>query len=912
MIFSRLFLLFLYVGLSIPSVASIIDSTFVVSVKSGDSQSPISQASIRLFVKGKVITGFTDKKGRMSYHGNYTLLDSLRVTMIGYQTFTHFCHGESRVDIALSSENKSLPEVYVTAHEVNTLQSTSVITHEALTHIQPSSFADILSLLPGHRSVDPDLSSIKSIRLRAASDGGNNYATLSLGTAFVMDGAVLSTHANRQTISGNVWKRDGLEGAGRGIDMRSIPTDDIQQVEIIRGVPSVKYGNIVSGVVNIKRSIGEPILTVRLKSDLRTTLFAVSKGWRSTMHEYGTSIGYLISDADPRVPFQSYRRMNASFRHKAWLKRGGASALVLRQYLDFSTTIDNIKQDPDINVNPDDRFYSRNSNVSLSQKLILTSDEKALRRFEIGLDASVAPQQLKQTETIISSSPLSVVTDRTTGEHQGTFLPRFFLRKTKVDGLPVVMSACMSSTWNVLKNTELLAGMEMKFEKNMGRGEWLGSVNAQGIKPRREGMPFRNFPSLNMASAYLEVTQAMPLPFQMMLKAAYGLRVQSLMWLGKAYDINNKPYVDPRLNLQITLPSLGRDNQGYQSSVFFSAGLLTLMPPSAYLFSDPIYYDISELQYVNENEGVMMSRYKTYVFDGINYGIVPARNYKWEFRYSASWHGWNLSVAYFHELMTNGFRASSAVYPISYMRYLYDKPDNSFHAEPIQTLALIQTTENGSTTQNQGIELTAHSRRFSPLGLRLSLNGGWFRTIYSNSKDIKEQPGGIVNGKPVGEIGIYSHEEKRCTSFFNTTYLADAWIPSIALSVSLAMETQWFFHETNTYPDRVPTAYIDTTGKIRPYVKEYMNDSRLSQLVRQNSPYFEPGLNIPFSTDINLKASKAFFGKQLMIALFVNKIWSYSPDYDNNGVTIRRVRKPYFGIEINYRLGKRGSIAPVV
>ena len=35
--------------------------------------------------------------------------------------------------------------------------------------------------------------------------------------------------------------------------MRSISTDDIESVEVIRGIPSVEFGNLTSGVVNIKK-----------------------------------------------------------------------------------------------------------------------------------------------------------------------------------------------------------------------------------------------------------------------------------------------------------------------------------------------------------------------------------------------------------------------------------------------------------------------------------------------------------------------------------------------------------------------------------------------------------------------------------------------------------------------------------
>ena len=33
-----------------------------------------------------------------------------------------------------------------------------------------------------------------------------------------------------------------------GVDMREIPTDNIEKVEVVRGIPSVKYGELTSGL----------------------------------------------------------------------------------------------------------------------------------------------------------------------------------------------------------------------------------------------------------------------------------------------------------------------------------------------------------------------------------------------------------------------------------------------------------------------------------------------------------------------------------------------------------------------------------------------------------------------------------------------------------------------------------------
>ena len=901
----RILTVLIFISICSQGFAAPADSTLLVSVFCKETLAPLPYAQIRLYQKNYTVSGITNERGELVHRGNISLIDSLRVSMVGYQSVLRTYKGEHQVKVLLPVEDKLLPEVYVTAQETNVLQTTSTITREALTHIQPSSFTDIMALIPGHRSSDPNLSRINSIQLRVASGGGKDYATSSLGTAFIVDGATISSVANRQTTSTSVWQRGGLESIGLGVDMRSIPTDDIEQVEIIRGVPSVKYGNIVSGVVNIKRSIGSQDLATRIKNDLQSTLISVSKGWKHKENVSTLSLGYLSSNADPRTPFQSFRRINTSLRHRMWILQDEEKYLTWHQHIDLGTTIDNIKQDPEININPDDYFFSRNSNLSLAQKLTFSMTGKALKRLEIDFNASIAPQKIKKIETIITSSPLSVVTEKATGEHQGVFLPKRFLWETEVDGVPLSLNANLTSTWQIIRSLEITNGITFQFDKNIGKGERLASLDERGTKPRREQAPFRELPAIKMLSAYLEATHSIKLPLQMRLKMAYGLRLQSLIALGDIYTINNKPFIDPRANIQLDLPTLGKSPSAYRSSLHFAIGILTLMPTSAYLFSDPLYYDISELQYVDESSGTKLSRYKTYLFDRNNYKITPARNRKWEVRYVSTFKKWNLSIVYFQELMTNGFRSTNNVYPIEYNRYTYSPSLHQLSSEPIKSLALIRTTENGSATQKEGIEFTATSPRYSSTDIRLSINGAWLKTIYYNTLDVKEQGGGIVNGKEVSEVGIYTHEERKQTSILNTSCLMDIWLPNVGLSLSLGIESSWFIHEQNTYPDRIPKAYIDLSGQERPYTKESQKDPKLSQLIRQNSPYLDTGHNVPFASDINLKASKAFFNKQLLVALFVNRIWSYAPDYDNGGVTIRRVRKPYFGLELNYRLGAK-------
>ncbi|MDZ7763810.1 MAG: TonB-dependent receptor plug domain-containing protein [Melioribacteraceae bacterium] len=67
----------------------------------------------------------------------------------------------------------------------------------------------------------------------------------SLGTQVIIDGVPVSNTANLQA-------GIGYSTAGSGVDLRLIPAENIESVEIIRGVPSVKYGDLVDGAVIVK------------------------------------------------------------------------------------------------------------------------------------------------------------------------------------------------------------------------------------------------------------------------------------------------------------------------------------------------------------------------------------------------------------------------------------------------------------------------------------------------------------------------------------------------------------------------------------------------------------------------------------------------------------------------------------
>ena len=143
----------------------------------------------------------------------------------------------------------------ITATEVRGPVSAVHIGREAMQHLQPSSFEDLLELLPGGRASDPAFSASNHIRLREAASSDADYATSSLGVSFVMDGRPLSNDAAMQyggSLSSGMTSDNGVPvSLNAGIDMRTLPTDEIASVEIVQGIPSVEYGDLTSGLVKV-------------------------------------------------------------------------------------------------------------------------------------------------------------------------------------------------------------------------------------------------------------------------------------------------------------------------------------------------------------------------------------------------------------------------------------------------------------------------------------------------------------------------------------------------------------------------------------------------------------------------------------------------------------------------------------
>lgn len=812
-------------------------------------------------------------------------------------------------------KGKELGEVVVTARESRGVTAASVIDRQAMAHLQPSSFTDLVELLPGFVSKDPDMGKANLINLRQAAQAApDGYDTSSLGTSFVIDGVPVNTAAEMQTTADS--DRAGRLTAGKGVDMRSIPTDDIESVEIVRGIPSVEYGELTSGVVKIKRKQGVTGLEARFKADMQSQLFYIGKGFGMPAPGWTVNVSadYLDSRIDPRDNRQNFKRASASLRSNLKRQVKGKD-LTWDSSLNYTGTFERDKNDPDLTVNNTIDYYTNDINsFSWNNTLVLISRQGGFFN-SLGLTTglSYSDEHLRQQKTVASTRLYPLPVSTTPGANNVGFLPMLYMADYDVYGKPFSAFAKLSSRFRYRAgyiSGWLKGGVEWNLSKNFGKGQVYDLTRPLTAGNNSRPRPFDDIPAMQQLSAYVENESEVRLGDHT-LHLQVGLRETQLLGLDGRYYLSGRPYFDPRANLKWTLPYLTVASEPMVFEIGGGAGLHTKMPVAAYLYPDLLFTDEVQLNYFHDNEEWRTMNVMTFVDDRVNYDIKAARNFKWEVSGDISYRGNRLSVTYFRERMHDAFRMASEVRYHTYNRYDASSYDPSTGGAPdidrlpytTETkIAMISRPTNSSRVDKEGMEFTFSSRRFPVVRTRVTVNGAWFRTTMANSTGLWYKPAIIVNGKELPYAGYYEDPEGLVYQSFNTNFTFDTDIPRLKLNVSLSVQNMWFTSSQSLRKAGVPLKYVGLDGVEHLWNPADASDPYLGQLLRSYSQTAFDERRIPLATAFNLKATKRIWNDRIGIALYVNRLISITPDYELYSSLQRRYTTPYFGMELNLKL----------
>lgn len=901
----------LLLSVALPSAVGTVLRGTVTDIATGR---PQDYALVQLFAAGDTTPrgAVTDARGAFVFSGLQPGAYRVKVLFVGYEAWERTLHiaGDTTLRIGLVARPLTTQDVVVTARESRGATSASRIDRQAMEHLQPSSFSDLLSLLPGGMASTPQLGTPNLIRLREAGNSSEDYDISSLGTAFTVDGVPLSTDANLQAVPGSSIDNSLVS---RGLDMRAIPTDNIESVEIVRGIPSVEYGDLTSGLVNIRRRATATPFEARVKADEYGKLVSLGKGIALRGEDKVLNIDgdYLAARSDPRNTLANYRRITGSLRYNS----REATERAVRRWrlsLDYSASIDSEKTDADASM-AGDRFQSSYNRVALASAWNWTFLRGgAVKSLDVTASLAQEFSRMEQTKQVYLNRAVPLPVGMTNGqEYDAELLPYQYTADVAVDGKPmnafVKAVLGLGGTTGPLKHSGKV-GLDWKYDKNWGAGQIYDITRPLNPTNTNRPRPFYDIPAGTELSLFAEDALRFEAGRHRFVVTA-GLRAMMPLNIARDYQMHGKVYLDPRLNVQWRLPSVGEGASRWDFEVAAGIGQHTKTPTLDQLYPDPLYADLVQLNYYPTNPDLRRINVLTYVWDNINFDLRPARNLKWEVRFGASHGGANFSVTYFQERMRDGFRTMTYYKALPYKKYDASSIDPSTLTAPPDLTTLPYTWDtllntydrwaNGTRIDKQGVEFQFSTSRIESIRTRITVNGAWFRTTYSNSAPIYRSATINLGGDPLKYVGLYDWEDGSVRQQFNTNVTFDTYIERLGLTFSTTFQCLWFTSSAPLWNDGVPVAWVDAAGNEHPFTEADKTDTQLQWLVQKYADGYFDRSTVPFSMDVNLKATK-HFGRWARLAMYVNRLFSAYPDYYRNGVLVRRSASPYFGMELTF------------
>jgi len=849
--------------------------------------------------------------------GTYTVTVSHASYLPYFKNFTF--DKDRKFEVTLYETGNQLEEIVITAKENKGLTTSSKIDRQAMAHLQPSSFADLMELLPGGKAKDPNLTANNAVVIREFGQPSSQYTTGSLGVQFLMDGNPMNSNTDMQVSSNESHSISSTNTVtsrnttNSGIDMRTISTNDIENVEIIRGIPSASYGDLTSGLVLINRKSGETEWQSRIKVDGFSKLYYLAKGFRAAKNwSINTSLDYLDAKADPRNTHENYQRISGSVRSTARFGIGN-NHLKWQTNVDYNLSVDDETVDPDSGYAKVDAYQNKKQYVSLANNFDYKITSGFFNRLQLNTSLKQGYEDLKQTKLVQYSGPTVVSTAMQEGVNEGYFPEISYISYLKTEGRPLDMSFKFIAdgsffTGNIAHNIE--TGIDFRYSKNNGRGQIYDILKPPSATMSTRPRSYNDIPAYQNLAFF--IGDKLQYDFEkhgFMLYA--GARVSKMLGIDNKYELSDKIYLEPRGNLQWSAPALTIAGKELKPDLTFGYGTLYKQPTLLMLYPNLRYLDFQQLNFHHPNPDLRYVNFMTYILDVTNYDLVAAKNVKKEVRLDLSYEGHNFFITYFNEDMKSGFRKEDRFRTFYYNRYdasgldlenMTEKPDiNELPYEQRYDFKGYTTQQNGSRTLKKGIEFGYSSPRFKALNTRITLNGAWFKTLYENSTPLHEKPSQSVGGVSFPYVGIYLNDDGYIRSGLNYNCIVDTYLPNLDMNISVSFQGTWFSNEERTKRIAEPYAYYDKDGNVFPFTEQDKTDLYKQWLVRNVTTTDNIATKYTFDIVANLKATKRLYDN-LRASLFVNRLFSYYQPYVFNGNIVERnfANEPYFGMELTF------------
>ena len=840
--------------------------------------------------------------------------------------------------IKLDQNTLALNSVVVTAERDKEGMNTSLkFGANALNHLQMSNVTDISALLPGGKTVNPDLTTDNAVSLRS---GGLAAGNAAFGTALEVDGVRVGNNASFGSMSGT--------------GTRNISTENVQSIEVITGVPSAEYGDLNSGMVRINTRKGLTPWNITFAVNPRTYQASASKGIDLMKNRGVLNVSAEWTRATQKLssPYTSYTRRGFSASYSNTFKN------VLKFEVGATGNIGgmNTKNDPDAYKGT----WSKMRDNVLRANTSLTWLLRKSWITNLKLDASVNYNDNRSQDHAYGSSAsmLPAVHSELAGYYLADRLPVSYFSDKVIDSKELDYAASLKYEWfkkSGKRLSKLKAGVQWKANGNVGEGEYYKdpSVAANGYRPR----PYSQYPFMHNVAAYIEEDYTFPIG-KTSLQISAGLRLENLFV--KDTDYKNVSSLSPRFNAKWKIS----DNL----SIRGGWGVSEKLPSFYILYPVQKYRDIQTFGFSHGDSS-------SYVYYTQPYKMLFNENLKWQKNYNAEFGieayflRTSVSLVGFFNKTKNPYTYQNIYTPFSYnimsVPSGYTVPDNPEIRVDSQTGQVYmrgsneefwtpmatkvtdktffesQMPGNGDDIYRTGAELIVDFPEIAPIRTKFRLDAnyaythyidntlnwtyrtGWSHTSLSNRS--YQYVGIYANG---GESGTFNGKESHS---LNANLTAITHIPEARIIITCRLEMSLLsrfrnlsryqgkeyaynvnadgvesiggsIYDSNNYTAIRPVKYMDENGDVHDFTDKEASDPAFANLIIKSGnayTFSQDGYGAYLSA--NLSVTKEI-GDHVSLSFFANNFTNSRMYVTSKATGVSAIFTPAFYYGLTCRL----------
>lgn len=908
-----IFIAFFISGLCSALFAQTDKATVEGVVRDSDGK-PLSFATMFIAELGTGVS--TDLEGKFRFTGTKGTEYTLNVSYLNHvdKEVKVKAGSPEPLVIVLEEQSYELAEVVVMADYKKNQGSTAVINQQALEHIQPTSVADVLSLIPGGLFRESSATGFNRISLRQSGSDDNT----SLGMAVVMDGIPQDNDGFRASIPGlSTDEYSDRLGMNRGIDLKTLSTDHIRKIEIVKGISSAKLGNLSSGAIQTTSKIGITPAQLRMKVDPLTKLIYLGKGFRISpkMGYLHTGIDYTSVYDDRRDPMSKYSRLTGQVTYNNSVDVGDKT-LFLFFKLSEVYTLNQAKED-ELTQDYNESFRNKYSRTGASFKAQMYDLGKIVDNVEFIASADYTYDLIDRNRLVQTGTPLPSPLATEEGESEGIYLPSTYYSPFQIENKPLSLLTQLNAESLFETRSfrhKVIYGLSWKRTKNYGEGVMVDMTrppypgNNEYVRP----VPNRSIPALSVGAAYAEEQlKHSNRWFDFELNA--GVRFTQMFNLDTKYTELRKLQVEPRINAALSFNIDLAGGKSLRNMFRFGFGQENKLPTLDYIYPDRVYKDMIVLNaYTKQDDPFNHLITYTKIYDVTNNSLRPNRNTKYEAGWDVEYEGYSLSLTFFKEHSDRGFESVAEYSPVRYTRYVDPidgqpivgrRPEKEdYVADPYATFVDMDIVRNSMKVEKKGLEYLLRFPKIIPLSTTVEINGAYYDTRYSSGAPLQYHPAFRDDDRPQPYVGIYRRQDITRQRIFNTNLWFNTNIPRYKMIFTTFFQFIWLNEEMRINGDEYPSAYFDTDGRMHTVDDRILQSIKDGHTVWRHYHIYKEDFSetLPVSLTVNFKVTKEF-SRMIRASFFVNNILDINPLYKNRyNQNVRVWQKSFFGAEMTF------------